>query len=328
MKLSFANNDSHLFQGFCRQYGIFFSLALLLTIGGCASNQSAPVLDRADKSTVKTKSNAREADVDWRPDTYAVKKGDTLFSIALEHGLDYKEIAAWNHIENFNVIRVGQRLKLKQAENGPVITALKSPGETKTIAGEGLVKSQPVAEKVPYSDQAFAQASTKKGVVATQTKTPPVVVSATVAEKPAVKATEEKTDQSGQVVGDDQVDWIWPAQGKLIAGFNDAGGAKGLDISGKSGQSVFASAPGKVVYSGSGLRGYGKLIIIKHNKTFLSAYAHNSRILVKEGQSVTKGQKIGEMGDTDSDQIKLHFEIRRLGKPVDPMKYLPGDKTS
>lgn len=326
--MSFAISDSHLFQGFCRQYGIFFSLALLLTLGGCASNQSAPVIDRADKSAVKTKSNARDTDVDWRPDTYVVKKGDTLFSIALEHGLDYKEIAAWNHIENFNVIRLGQRLKFKQSENGPVITALKSPGETKAIAGEGLVKSQPVAEKVPYSDQAFAQASTKKVVVATQTKTPPVVVPATVAEKPAMKATEEKPDQTGQVVSDDQVDWIWPAQGKLIAGFNDAGGAKGLDISGKSGQSVFASAPGKVVYSGSGLRGYGKLIIIKHNKTFLSAYAHNSRILVKEGQSVTKGQKIGEMGDTDSDQIKLHFEIRRLGKPVDPMKYLPGDKTS
>jgi len=114
-----------------------------------------------------------------------------------------------------------------------------------------------------------------------------------------------------------------PAKGKVIASFNEASNLKGVDISGKMGQPVFASAPGKVVYSGSGLRGYGKLVIIKHNKTYLSAYAHNSQILVKEGQSVVKGQRIAEMGDSDTDQVKLHFEIRRLGKPADPLKHLP-----
>jgi lipoprotein NlpD len=124
-------------------------------------------------------------------------------------------------------------------------------------------------------------------------------------------------------IDDDKIDWAWPTSGKVIAGFSENANLKGIDIGGKSGQPVLASAAGRVVYAGSGLRGYGKLIIVKHNNTFLSAYAHNREILVKEGQHVSKGQKIGEMGDTDADQVKLHFEIRRLGKPIDPSKYLP-----
>ena len=119
------------------------------------------------------------------------------------------------------------------------------------------------------------------------------------------------------------IDWAWPAAGKVISGFSETANLKGIDIAGKSGQPVLASGPGKVVYAGNGLRGYGKLIIIKHNNTFLSAYAHNREILVKEGQQVARGQKIAEMGDSDADQVKLHFEIRRLGKPVDPAKFLP-----
>jgi len=124
-------------------------------------------------------------------------------------------------------------------------------------------------------------------------------------------------------IDDNKIEWVWPASGKVIAGFSDSANLKGIDIAGKSGQPVVASAAGRVVYAGTGLRGYGKLIIVKHNSTYLSAYAHNRDILVKEGQQVGKGQKISEMGDTDADQVKLHFEIRRLGKPVDPAKYLP-----
>jgi len=130
---------------------------------------------------------------------------------------------------------------------------------------------------------------------------------------------------SGRVpeIDDDSLGWIWPATGKIVAGFSESANLKGIDIAGKSGQPIVASAAGKVVYAGTGLRGYGKLIIVKHNNTFLSAYAHNKEIEVKEGQQVTKGQKIAEMGDTDADQVMLHFEIRRLGKPVDPTKLLP-----
>ena len=120
----------------------------------------------------------------------------------------------------------------------------------------------------------------------------------------------------------DRLDWIWPAKGRLLEAFSEA--TKGIDIAGKAGEAVTASAAGKVVYSGAGLRGYGKLIIIKHNNTYLSAYAHNNKILVKEGQTVAKGQKIGEMGSTDTDLVKLHFEIRKNGRPVDPLKHLPG----
>jgi lipoprotein NlpD len=115
---------------------------------------------------------------------------------------------------------------------------------------------------------------------------------------------------------------MWPAAGRVLAGFSK-GANKGVDILGKVGDPVFASASGRVLYSGSGVRGYGKLVIIKHNDTYLSAYAHNSNLLVKEGQNVVKGQKIAEIGNTDSPQVKLHFEIRRLGEPVDPMKFLP-----
>ena len=127
---------------------------------------------------------------------------------------------------------------------------------------------------------------------------------------------------SGGFTGDEEVSgWGWPPQGKVIARFTDSN--KGLDIGGKTGQPVSAAAKGKVVYSGSGLRGYGKLVIIKHDATFLSAYAHNNNILVKEGQSVTRGQKIAEMGSTDADRVKLHFEVRRNGKTVNPLNYLP-----
>ena len=325
MNLDLGFSRFYLLPEFSRKTGGFIVvLALLLFVSACASTRPAPVIERtsaAKNSTLRSKAATKEGD--WRPATYTVQKGDTLYSIALEHGLDYKEIAEWNNIDNSNVIRVGQQLKLKPSYQAAVISPLKYAVDSKGAGGEGTIKTQPKGVKVPYSDQAVAQAEIK---AATAPANNHVV---TAPDKPQAKAPDERKDngQSGND-DDDQVDWGWPTQGKLIGHFNDSGGAKGLDISGKTGQSVFASAPGKVVYSGSGLRGYGKLIIIKHNKTYLSAYAHNSQILVKEGQSVMKGQKIAEMGDSDSDQIKLHFEIRRLGKPVDPMKYLPGEKSS
>jgi lipoprotein NlpD len=140
--------------------------------------------------------------------------------------------------------------------------------------------------------------------------------------KPEPKPEAKPVPSSEPSAGADDVAWIWPSSGKIVGQFSEAG-SKGLDIAGKAGDSVISAGDGKVVYAGTGLRGYGKLIIVKHNATFLSAYAHNQNLLVKEGQNVTKGQKIAEMGNTDADQVKLHFEIRRQGKPVDPLKYLP-----
>ena len=148
------------------------------------------------------------------------------------------------------------------------------------------------------------------------------VLPGSVAITPPTTATAVRPGSAAPTGSDEDIDWLWPAQGTLVGGFDEAKN-KGLDISGKSGDPVVASADGRVVYSGSGLRGYGNLIILKHNNTFLTAYAHNKLLLVKEDQTVKRGQKIAEMGNSDADKVKLHFEIRRQGKPVDPAKYLP-----
>ncbi|MEN6629409.1 MAG: peptidoglycan DD-metalloendopeptidase family protein [Sulfuricella sp.] len=286
-----------------------------LLVGGCTSmGTSVPVIERAPIAK-KVPGKGRGKEEDWRPHSYTVQKGDTLYGIALEYGFDYKEVAEWNNIESPYTIRVGQQLKLTASHSAVVVTPLKSAS---AVASEdGMLKTQPKALRQPYSERVEKSAAT--------------VAKAEVQAKPAAEekpALDEKKD-SAPTDDDERVEWAWPTAGKVVTGFNEASSAgKGLDISGKNGQPVLAAAPGKVVYSGSGLRGYGKLVIIKHNKTYLSAYAHNRQILTKEGQSVVKGQKIAEMGDSDADQVKLHFEIRRLGKPVDPAKYLPNDKSS
>ncbi len=190
-------------------------------------------------------------------------------------------------------------------------------------------KTQPKAVKEPYSEQALRDVQRGPAslpAAVPEPAAPPVI--ARVDPKPAetsppVTRVDPSKAAPGAADGDDKVDWAWPAKGKIVTGFSEAASLKGIDIAGTSGQAVAASAGGKVVYAGTGLRGYGKLIIIKHNGTYLSAYAHNKEILVKEGQQVTRGQRIAEMGNTDADQVKLHFEIRRQGKPVDPLRYLP-----
>lgn len=291
-------------------------------VAGCAATTPAPVSERlrsAKKTAAKPKAVAKEPD--WRPDVYTVQKGDTLYSIALEHGLDYRELAEANGVEDVNVIHVGRQLRLKPAAQPALTVPLKAAPavEGRPLAGDlPSVKNAPKPLKLPYSEKALAQLEGQSVAVAAPKpeQVPFKIVKADDKAHPAEPAKDAGGDD------DDQVDWGWPANGKVIAGFADSQNGKGVDIAGKAGQPVLASASGKVVYSGSGLRGYGKLIIIKHNKTYLSAYAHNSQILVKEGQAVSKGQKIAEMGDSDADQVKLHFEIRRLGKPVDPAKYL------
>src|SRR5713226_1378114 len=172
---------------------------------------------------------------------------------------------------------------------------------TEPRAAGDLLKIGPKAMKLPYSEENLA-------MLLRQSPPPP--------------APQPAPPQPSAEDGQDTVAWMWPATGRVLAGFSEASN-KGVDILGKIGDPVFASASGRVVYSGVGLRGYGKLVIIKHNQTYLSAYAHNSNLLVKEGQNVVRGKKIAEIGNTDSSQAKLHFEIRRLGKPVDPLKFLP-----
>ena len=251
--------------------------------------------------------------------------------IALDNGLDYKELAEWNGIDNPNVIRAGQQLRLRAPESTVVATPLKTaptiqgkpvtgaapaPASGAVSAANEAVKSQPKGVKLPYSEQALAQLSAP----AVKAQPVPVPVPA-VKPEPRVEPKPAATEDD-----DEKIDWGWPTAGKVLSTFNESTNLKGIAIAGKQGQAINASAPGKVLYSGDGIRGYGKLVIIKHNKVFLSVYAHNSQVTVKEGQAVVKGQKIAEMGNSDSDQVKLHFEIRRFGKPVDPVRMLPGDR--
>ena len=296
-------------------------LTMLAGYGCMTARQPAPVSDRtspAAKPVARPAPGVREPDP--RPEFYTVKRGDTLYTIALDHGLDYKELAEWNVLDNPNVIRLGQQLRLRAPLSTVVTAPLKTAPQvearpvgveaTPVSAGEA-VKSQPKAVKVPYSEQALAQLSAQ----------PPIKPAAPIAAK--VDARPEEKSAAGE--DDEKIDWGWPAGGKLLSTFNETTNLKGIGIAGKLGQSVIASAPGKVLYSGDGIRGYGKLVIIKHNKVYLSVYAHNSQLLVKEGQAVVKGQKIADMGASDADQVKLHFEIRRFGKPIDPLKLLPAD---
>jgi lipoprotein NlpD len=337
-----------------------YSLKLLLALGlaaflaGCMMRPAAPVVERAPVPSARPLPPAAEGAPakgapEAAPPTYTVKRGDTLYQIALDHGLDYRELAAWNNLDNVNVIRVGQVLVLAapgSAESGVVTAPLvtvppvaPSGGEVRPAPSPSAVpsgrpnsatyKTEPRALKLPYSEHALAQLreSAPPSVAAAQPEprpAPPTAAVPTPGPSTAAPALPARPDAARvPEIDDDSLGWMWPTVGKVVAGFSESANLKGIDISGKAGQPVVASAAGKVVYVGSGLRGYGKLVIVKHNTTFLSAYAHNREIIVKEGQQVAKGQKIAEMGDTDAEQVKLHFEIRRLGKPVDPMKFLP-----
>jgi lipoprotein NlpD len=306
-----------------------------MMLAACANTVSrAPVIDRLPGSaTASGKPPAKPGKApDWRPQTYTVQKGDTLYSIALEHGHDYKDVAEWNGIQAPYTIRIGQVIRLSDAQTAGEAegtTPLKPAPilEAKPLApGEPIRKTEPKAIKQPYSDQALAQFA-KGGNKPAAGAAPPAAPKPEIAKAPAPKPTPTPA-KSTPTTEDDDVDWTWPAEGKILANFNDNGNAKGVDIGGTLGQPVIAAAAGKVVHTGSTLRGYGKLIIIKHNKSYFSVYAHNSQVLVREGQSVVKGQRVGEMGSSDADRVKLHFEIRHLGKPVDPLKFLPNDRTS
>lgn len=298
-------------------------LSFLILLSGCASNTPAPVVDRSvsPQGVVSPAASTPPAERVARKGYYIVRQGDTLYRIALDHGQAYRDVAAWNALEDPNRIEIGQELRIAppEVDGGLAVAVTKPIGmvsgvEQRALDGNSdVIKVQPKAGREAYSEEALARLSkgADNGVarveLAPETKLDP------------------KLDAKAAVLspkGDDDLQWVWPATGKVASQFVE-GASKGLDILGKKGDPVQAASDGKVVYSGSGLRGYGQLLIVKHNNTFLTAYAHNSRILVKEGQAVSRGQKIAEMGDTEADQVKLHFEVRRQGKPVDPLKHLP-----
>jgi len=307
---------------------------LAVSLAGCAGTPRAPVIDRtpgtlgspAPSPPVTAKPAAPPVSaaplVVDRPETYTVRRGDTLYQIALDNGLDYREIAEWNALADPNMIREGQVLRLKPSATVQVrpVTAGGSVSSQTLSAADGI-KTEPRALRLPYSEENLALIA--KSAVPPKPAAPakPETTKPEVA-KPSAKPEAVPAQTATAEGEDDKIEWGWPSGGRVLAGFSEPSN-KGVDIAGKKGEPVFASAAGKVVYIGEGLRGYGKLVIVKHNNTYLSAYAHNDAILVKEQQAVSKGQKIAEIGNSGTDTTKLHFEIRRQGKPVDPMKFLP-----
>lgn len=247
---------------------------------------------------------------------HTVVAGDTLYSIAWEAGHDYRAVARWNGIGAPYLLRPGQRIRLvpPQSTEGRIVVA---SGDTLYgLAEEVGVDFKELAGwnniRPPYTIRPGQVLRT----------TPPG--SAAQSRKGRSSDGKSSTSRNASPRARAEVgSWVWPADGPIVRRFSARGTNKGLDIGGRRGTAVHAAAPGKVVYKGSGLRGYGQLIIIKHNRDFLSAYAHSDRIYVEEGDVIKRGQKIASMGSSGTDQVKLHFEIRYRGSPVDPLKYLP-----
>jgi len=291
--------------------GFGTALGVVLLLAGCAATKNhAPVEDRVVAGRGAPTPPAQPgsmpalpaadagkplpgAENAGKPGYYAVKPGDTMIRIGLETGQNWKDLVKWNNLDNPNVIELGQVLRV-------VPPGTETGASTRPVTS-AKAETRPLDAK-PAALPASASASPSTALPAA-----------------AVAAAANGAGRDG---GDDEVNWMWPAAGSVSKGFEE-GKTKGLGIAGKLGDPVLAAADGRVVYAGSGLRGYGNLVILKHNATYLTAYAHNQTLLVKEDQSVRRGQKIAEMGATDSDRVLLHFEIRKQGKPVDPAKLLP-----
>ena len=286
-----------------RLAGYWLLLALLsaMVLSGCANkNRPAPVEDRSPNAARAPAKMVASADNAGKPGFYSVKSGDTLIRIGMDNGQSWRDIARWNNIENPNLIETGQILRVTPPEETGVVV--------RPVSSTNVVTSPAPANTASATAPASNTASVR----------PP----ASAANPP--NASTPANNLANSDSAEDTVSFQWPTRGNVLAGFDEVKN-KGIDIAGKAGDPVLAAADGKVVYAGSGLRGYGNLVILKHNNTYLTAYAHNQSLLVKEDQAIKRGQKIAEMGNSDADQVKLHFEIRRQGKPVDPAKYLPAN---
>ena len=266
-------------------------LVLILAAGawGCTAGRGpAPVEDRrqtrvaqpAAKPPAAKPSVPPGAPVGTADSFYTVKRGDTLYSIALEHGADYREVAQWNSLDDPSRLKVGQVLRVTAPPQQQGV-------QVGAVQGSGKIEARPIEQQKP------------------------------AAQKPAPVAREEP-----RLLEAAPLTFAWPVKGKVLAGFQEPR-RKGIDIDGKLGDPVIAAAAGRVTYVGNGIPGLGKLVVIRHDQGFITVYAHNKDILVKEQQTVTRGQKIAELGSTDSDRPKLHFQIRKGASAVDPLLYLP-----
>ena len=318
----------------------WFYLPIVVALAGCASRAPAPMGAPSAPVVVEGGAAAAPAAVLAAPATgregfYIVKKGDTLRKIAQDHGRDHRQVAAWNNLTDPNKLEVGQELRIAppdgEAEVRPIVTVapvvVAPEPAASTVSGGETLKRWPKGGKIAYSDTALVQAKALDGAAAparAPAATPPQPATAGIAT--AAVATTPAAPPVPATPPAEAVDWTWPVGGKVISEFVEGGGGKesnkGIDLAGRMGEPVQAAAAGKVTYVGS-LRGYGDFLVIRHNSDYISVYAHTSKILVKKDQVVGKGQKIAEVGSSDADQPKLHFEIRQQSRPVDPLKLLP-----
>ena len=293
-----------------RGLAALLAVCVVLSLGGCgAAKAPAPVRQPEGNARQAPRPASRPARAP-RPAMHVVARGDTLYSIAFRYDLDHRDVARWNGLANADRIYPGQRLRLYSPPRTSAPRVAQKAPKIKSLPSEPAKLRR--LEPAPAAGAQRAPSSAKRPATATAPR-PAVPKSAAPAQK-KLKVTPGSDDAP---LGK----WQWPARGNVIRRYG--GGSQGVDIAGRVGDPVRAASPGRVVYSGGGLRGYGKLIIVKHNKRYLSAYAHNDEVFVKEGDLVSAGQRIAAMGRTGTDRVKLHFEIRRDGRPVNPLLYLP-----
>jgi lipoprotein NlpD len=292
------------------------TLAALVLLS-CSHHVPAPVVNLSSYSGQLSNNDAFNSP----PEFHQVEPGDTLFSIAWRYGVDYRQLAEMNGIDDDFQIYPGQKIHFATQQT-PEPSDSFNPLELKLAVRQAL--------GLPRLEPAPDTTARKEHKVSNHSHTPPV---STTSKTTIAQVNKKSTKNTRQAIGDSVKDevstakvarWLWPVKGKILERFSqELHGNKGLDILAKPGEPVRAAAPGRVVYSGNALKGYGNLVIVKHNDDYLSAYAHNSKIHVQENEIVKAGQVIADIGNSGTDQSKLHFEIRYRGKPVDPIKYLP-----
>ena len=303
-------------------FKLLTAVAVVATFAGCSTPiNKAPVEDRGRVGTGLSPNRLPPgAENAGKAGYYTVKPGDTLIRVALETGQNWRDLAAWNNLGNPNLIEVGQVLRVvsPSTDASAVAAAPAASPDNALPAAKPITSSKLETRSLDAKPLPAASGSSTAAAASGASKPAPAdaasaAVPAAATTTPAAPAADRDADEPA---------WQWPASGPVVSSFEE-GKRKGLVISGKAGDPVYAAAGGFVVYAGSGLRGYGNLIIIKHSAQYLTAYAHNQTLLVKEDQQVRKGQKIAEMGSSDADRVQLHFEVRKQGKPIDPSKSLP-----
>ncbi len=309
-----------------------FLVCAAFALVGCASSNLKPRAPVEERSASAGKASSSSGTTDaskplpgaenaGKPGYYTVRPGDTLIRVGLESGQNWRDLQRWNNLENPDRIEIGQVLRVVAPGQDPTSTAAKPVSSARVDAR--ALETRPLEPRVAApatSGATVAASSTAAGSAAGAPAS--AIGSASTAVTAPTPAVIPARETAAARDSDEEPNWMWPASGGVTTAFDETRN-KGVSIAGKAGDAVLAAADGRVVYAGSGLRGYGNLIIVKHNESYLSAYAHNQALLVREDQTVRRGQKIAEMGSSDADRVQLHFEIRRRGKPLDPVKLLP-----